>query len=307
MEKYKKLFIYLIIICIQILVVLGMGLWEIFLNGKTITYTLNEFDVYTAGVFLLFFLFYFIPVYIAGKNLPWRHFWVWIIPVVFLIPVPLLFYHTNTCTEKFCDLGDAALIIIFLLIELVYIFYYLIAKYLKKWDISVSIIILKVFLVLYIVTSLFIAYNYITVIRPYSKLVQQVEQSDTLSPEEVVKLCEDPKSDNFLTSDCWVKAIKYRPGVDICSLAKDKTNCLYLMSLIYDEGCKDIPKEHLKDTNGKYKTDAKGDWLVDQSKMTKLYQKCWTDSSKKYPSIDICVNVYNDKDEKCRLFLNSQK
>ena len=159
MEKYKKLFIYLIIICIQILVVLGMGLWEIFLNGKTITYALNEFNVYIAGVFLLCFLFSFVPVSIAGKNLSSTHFWVWIIPFVFLIPVPFLFYHSDTCVGNFCDLGDAALIIIFLLIELVYIFYYLVAKYLRKWDISVSVIILKVFLVLYSLTSLVILYQ----------------------------------------------------------------------------------------------------------------------------------------------------
>ena len=313
MEKYKKTFyIYLIIICIQILVVLGLGLWEVF-SGYGVTDVLDKFDSFTeniffiAKIFVLCFLFSIVPVYISGKNLPWSHWLVSIVPVVFLIPVPYLWYDANTCTGKLCGVGPMVMIYVIFGVEIMYIVYYLVGKYLRKWDVSVSLFILKVFLVLYNLISLFILYNYSTVIRPYQKLEERVEQSDTLSTEEVVKLCEDPKSDNFLTSDCWVKAIKYRPGIDICSLAKDKTECLYLMSLIYHGGCKDIPREYLKDTEGKYKTDAKGNGLLDQSKMTELYQKCWTDSSKKYPGIDICLDAYNNKDEKCRLFLDSKK
>ena len=74
----------------------------------------------------------------------------------------------------------------------------------------------------------------------------------------------------------------------------------------YDD-CSYPRHEYLKDTEGKYKTDANGDGLVDQPKTTELYQKCWTDNSKKYPGIDICLDRDGRNDEECRLFLDSKK
>ena len=157
MEKYKNLFIYLIIICIQILVVIGAGLWELFFNGvTTIAEALSEFkfNIGRVELFVLFSLFSFVPVFISGKNLPWRHFWVWIIPAVFFVPVPYLFYYINTCTGKMCGLAELGFLLFILGIEFVYIVCYLVAHFLRKWDISVAI--LKGFLVLYTAISLYI-------------------------------------------------------------------------------------------------------------------------------------------------------
>ncbi len=315
MEQNKKtLYIYLVIFCIQILVVIGAGLWEV-LNGYTVAYALSEFDTNIVGIFALSFLFSFVPVYISGKNLPWRHWLVWIIPVVSLIPVPYLVYDMYTCTEKFCGLFGYFFIALIFWVDIMYIVYYLVGKYLRKWDFSVSLFILKVFLVLYTATSLFIAYNYVTVIRPYQKLFERVEQSYTFSLEEALALCNQVSMDRGLASYrgsasyCWGRIIKDRPGIDICSLVKEKTNCLQYMREVYRtyDDCSYPRQEYLKDTEGKYKTDANGNGLVDQPKTTELYQKCWTDSSKKYPNIDICLDAYNNKDEECRLFLDSQK
>ena len=74
----------------------------------------------------------------------------------------------------------------------------------------------------------------------------------------------------------------------------------------YDD-CSYPRHEYLKDTEGKPKTDANGNWLVDQPKTTELHKKCWTDSSKKYPGADICLDSYGRNDEECRLFLDSKK
>ena len=156
MNNIKTLYIYLVIFCIQILVVIGAGLWEV-LNGYTVAYALSEFDTNIVGIFALSFLFSFVPVYISSKNLPWRHWLVWIIPAVSLISVPYLVYDYYTCTGKLCDVGDMLTLFIILGTEFMYIVYYLIGKYLRKWDVSISVIILKGFLVLYTATSLIIA------------------------------------------------------------------------------------------------------------------------------------------------------
>ena len=311
MEQYKKTFyIYLIIICIEILVVLGFGLWQVLFEGETVGYILSEFNMGVVIASVLYFIFSFAPVFISGKNLPWRHLLVWIIPVLLLIPALYLFYHTYTCTGKFCNILDSVMLYGILLLEITYVLCYVLANYLRKWDVSISVLVLKVFLALFTVTSLFIAYNYITVIRPYQKLVERVEESDTLSVEEAVTLCDQVNSDRDLAHDCWRKAIKHRPSIDICSLAKDKTNCLHFMLQIYHEStddCHHVTEEYLKDTDGKYKTDTNGNWLVDQPKMTELHKKCWTDMSKKYPGTDICLDSYGRNDEECRLFLGSKK
>ena len=309
MEQHKFFSIYLKVICIHILVVLGLGLWGVF-NGETITYALSELERDMVQIFLLFFLFSFIPVYIAMEKLPWNHWLLTILPFVFLIPMPYLLYHPYTCTGKLCSLGNLSAFLLIFWVEIIYIVNYLLGKYLRKWFISVSILTLKALLVLYFIISLFILYNYMTVIRPYSNLVQQLGYSDTLNSEEAVNLCDDSRLDQYLTNDCWRKAIKHRPGIDICSQTKNKTNCLDAMLEIYRESvdeCHRVTPEYLKDSQGSFKKDVNGNWLLDNTKMIEIYKKCWTDNSKKYPSIDICKVGYDDDQEKCRLFLDSKK
>ena len=100
------------------------------------------------GVFLFMSA---VPVLIAGSKSSLKNIFGYGIPLLLLSPLPYFIWHYYNCTGKFCNLLDALAIWVLGLSAAIFVFFYVVGVYFRKWNVNfvLCLISVELFLLIY--------------------------------------------------------------------------------------------------------------------------------------------------------------
>ena len=289
----RPFYIWLIVILANIGTYLTVVIMEVYDGGASV---LNALFGVIPGYLPILGISVFvsvIPVWLSGSKLKWRNRFGFGIPILLLFPIPYLVWHMNTCTGKFCGLGDMILIYVLGLSAILFAIFYAIGIFFRKWNakVALSLVCIESLLIIGAIISL----GYFSHL---DSSLTSIETGNTTDLNSMAETCDSLP--NSKIGDCWMAVIKANPRVDVCSLAKQensKHSCVFYMGILY------------RDTNNNCEgTDytssySKKDDPVEYARLT----SCWADKAKIYPGLDICSSLWTLEwnREKCTAFFKT--
>lgn len=234
-----------------------------------------------------------IPIWLSGTKFKRRNYFGFGIPVLLLLPIPYFIWHNFNCTGKFCNLLDIFMVYALGLMALIFVIFYLIGIYFRKWNIKVILSLICIEVIVLIGTSIFLGY-YVHL----NSSLELLKTSERTESTKSTQLCDSFPASGPQIGDCWMQVIKANPSVDVCSLSKkeySRQSCLFYMGILY------------RDTNG-----CEGDSQLSYNKKdgpteTARLEQCWANKAKIYPGLNICSSLwtYEWNREKCSAFFKT--
>ncbi len=103
----------------------------------------SKFMVTILFIIVLPFIVLVLPIWISMKNLEWRNWRVWGIPLLILLPIPYYIGEIIDCSGSFlCGIGPTSAILAVGVVEIVFLVFYLIGKYFRRWNVKISLFVL---------------------------------------------------------------------------------------------------------------------------------------------------------------------
>lgn len=159
-----------------------------------------------------------IPVWLSGSKLKWRNRFGFGIPILLLLPIPYFVWHMNTCTGKFCDLGDAILINLLVISAILFTIFYAIGIFFRKWNAKVALSLVCIESILLIGAALFLGYY-----LRFDLSLASVKTSREMNSVAIAKICNSLPDYSRRTS-CWKEAVRMNPNINVCSWAKTEVS-----------------------------------------------------------------------------------
>ena len=133
MEADKRSFYIWIMVLLLNIVVIIFLVWDAFSNRSTSLshslFQMGNFIILGASIFVSV-----VPILISRLNSQKKNYFGYGIPILLLLPLPYFVWHYYTCTGKLCDLGDIVFGWAFSLSAVIFVIFYTIGIYSKKWS-----------------------------------------------------------------------------------------------------------------------------------------------------------------------------
>ena len=164
----RPFYVWLIAILVNVGTYLTTVIMEVYDGGQPVTTSLVEVISYYWYVFCISLIVSIIPIWLSGSKLKWRDRIGFFIPVFLLLPFPYLIWDMNTCTGKFCGLGDYIALIILGTSAAIFALFYLVGKFFRRWNVKISLSLIYLELLFLIVAILYlISYPKLSFILDY--------------------------------------------------------------------------------------------------------------------------------------------